>query len=302
MATRSSGSSRNALNVSPISRDVLRSMALAFGRSSVTSRIAPSRRVVMTSDMSLSLTHQQRIRDPGALAFGADDQRVDVEFLDRIGIGEHEVGDPQDRVDRRVRDRPSAGRESRRAAETVSGRAARPRYRRGVAGSSSVALSFNSSTSTPPEPTVITGPNSGSRVKPTISSATPPSHHALDIEAGAKRRSAARPRRAPRLRRFRLSLTAPASDLWATPSAFSATGKPSAIAAATASSTLAGATAWRHGKAGFASSALASASSRVSTLPLVGEGRCAAPGWRRSWRVPHPPARPLRADLPTRGR
>src|SRR5437899_422195 len=44
MATRSSGSSRNFANTAPIARLVAASMALAFGRSSSTSRTAPSRR------------------------------------------------------------------------------------------------------------------------------------------------------------------------------------------------------------------------------------------------------------------
>ena len=78
-------------------------MALAFGRSSVTSRMPPSRRVVMTSDIvsfrhcfrasaPQPALHQQRVGDPGALPFGADDQRVDVEFLDRAGIRRSEGG------------------------------------------------------------------------------------------------------------------------------------------------------------------------------------------------------------------
>src|SRR5438093_5745248 len=99
MATRKLGSSRNALKVSPISRDVFRSMALAFGRSSVTSRMVPSRRVVMTSAILLFSKHHQGVRDPGALAFGAHDQRVDVEFLDLAFILLHEAGNAGDGVD-----------------------------------------------------------------------------------------------------------------------------------------------------------------------------------------------------------
>ena len=70
-------------------------MALALGRSSVTSRIVPSRRVEMTSDILLLSQHQQRVGDPGALALGADDQRVDVEFLDLAGILLHEGGNAE---------------------------------------------------------------------------------------------------------------------------------------------------------------------------------------------------------------
>src|SRR5262245_842109 len=105
MATRSSGSSRNARKVSPISRDVWRSMALAFGRSSVTSRIAPSRRVLTTSDMlqlpclRCARGDQQRVGDPGALPFRADDQRIDVQFLDEVGMLADEAGNAQNRVD-----------------------------------------------------------------------------------------------------------------------------------------------------------------------------------------------------------
>src|SRR4051812_47351209 len=99
MATRSSGSSRNALKVSPISREVLRSMALALGRSSVTSRIEPSRRVEMTSGILVFSQHQKRVGDPGALAFRADDQRIDVEFLDLAGIRLHEGSNARDGVD-----------------------------------------------------------------------------------------------------------------------------------------------------------------------------------------------------------
>ena len=192
MATRSSGSSRNAWKVSPISREVLRSMALAFGRSSVTSRmralaaggddvrhgillVEASKRSALPPrarrSQGSSTSSASAIQAP--LPFGADDQRIDVELLDRAGIRDREVGDAESHRPPR-RDRPSAGRDSRRAAGTVSGRAAPPRCRARVAGSSSVALSFSSSTSTPPEPIVITGPNSGSRVMPTISSATPP--------------------------------------------------------------------------------------------------------------------------------
>src|SRR6056297_1085371 len=45
IAVRNSGSSRKSRNISPISRLVLRSIALALGRSSVTSRTWPRRSV-----------------------------------------------------------------------------------------------------------------------------------------------------------------------------------------------------------------------------------------------------------------
>ena len=44
--------------------------------------------------------HEQGIRDPGAFAFGANNQRVDIEFGERIRMGEREVGDLLDCVDR----------------------------------------------------------------------------------------------------------------------------------------------------------------------------------------------------------
>ena len=44
---------------------------------------------------------QQHIRDEGAFALPADDQRIDLEFLDAAGMIEHEGGDLQNRVDRR---------------------------------------------------------------------------------------------------------------------------------------------------------------------------------------------------------
>src|SRR5436190_6378298 len=72
MATRRSGSSRNDAKTRPIARLVARSMALAFGRSRVTSRTPPSTRVRTGSGRSLMSRSQRPQHRP------ADDVPLDL--------------------------------------------------------------------------------------------------------------------------------------------------------------------------------------------------------------------------------
>src|ERR1700722_4092325 len=89
MATRSCGSSRNAPNTSFRRRLAGRSIALAFGRSMVTSRMGPSVTVLIPSDIALLLWQQpnQGIDSNRALAARSDDHRVHVEFDQAIDVG-----------------------------------------------------------------------------------------------------------------------------------------------------------------------------------------------------------------------
>src|SRR5882757_8717464 len=107
MPMRSSGSSRNAVKIAFSRRLAARSMALAFGRSRVTSRIAPSR-VVRTpscvdwrTDMSRLLRGRlpaqcmqsavgqanQRVDCDGAEARWPNDDGVDVDLDESIYVG-----------------------------------------------------------------------------------------------------------------------------------------------------------------------------------------------------------------------
>src|SRR3546814_5128034 len=87
MATRSSGSSRKSLKVLPKSRLVARSMALAFGRSSVTSRMAPRRLLRTTSglgsDIGIAPPDDERVGGKSAAALGCYDERIDLQLNDR---------------------------------------------------------------------------------------------------------------------------------------------------------------------------------------------------------------------------
>src|SRR6185437_9117334 len=92
MQTRSAGSSRKAVKISFRRRLAARSMALAFGRSRVTSRTAPVVRVriparSLTSVISCLLGKaNQRIDGHDAEAGGADDHGIEVELQQSIHI------------------------------------------------------------------------------------------------------------------------------------------------------------------------------------------------------------------------
>src|SRR3546814_13022092 len=101
MATRSSGSSRKSLKVLPKSRLVARSMALAFGRSSVTSRMAPRRLLRTTSglgsDIGIAPPDDERVGGKSAAALGCYDERIDLQLHDRDRLAERK---PLHRIDR----------------------------------------------------------------------------------------------------------------------------------------------------------------------------------------------------------
>src|SRR3546814_2882611 len=101
MATRSSGSSRKSLKVLPKSRLVARSMALAFGRSSVTSRMAPRRLLRTTSglgsDIGIAPPDDERVGGKSAAALGCYDERIDLQLHDRDRLAERK---PLHRLDR----------------------------------------------------------------------------------------------------------------------------------------------------------------------------------------------------------
>ena len=106
----------------------------------------------------------------------------------------------------------------------------------------------------------MTGPKIGSRVMPTISSATPPLHHALDIEAGAERRQRIG-RVAHGASSRRLSLTAPCSDLCGDAERLQRHGKAERRGGSDGLVGVGGAPPGGTGRPASASSALASASS-----------------------------------------
>src|SRR5579863_4635305 len=99
IATRSAGSSRKALNTAFRRRLAARSMALALGRSMVTSSTAPLRAVLMPlatpsvrverSDIALSSLHEtdQCIDRHRALTARAHDDRIQIELGELLEIG-----------------------------------------------------------------------------------------------------------------------------------------------------------------------------------------------------------------------
>ena len=179
MATRSSGSSRNALNVSPMRRLVARSMALALGRSSVTSMIPLSRRILIGS-----LTSLLPLPPPFAAWFGS--ARRALPHPAPLGPTPSGLTSSSSSLLRCSAAKRAMARIASTAASTSA--ASRPRWpsRSGaqrsfanasrtspsVTGSSRVTLSASNSTSVPPEPIVSISPSCGSRLKPTSNSTT----------------------------------------------------------------------------------------------------------------------------------
>src|SRR3989338_258990 len=88
--TRKESSSRKSRNTSPITRLVFRLIALALGASSVTSRIAPSRRVLIGPSVRisiLSLSDKSIDRDS---PLGPHEDRVDFDFF-KAAVGQHQI-------------------------------------------------------------------------------------------------------------------------------------------------------------------------------------------------------------------
>src|SRR3546814_15204346 len=81
-----------SLNVLPWSRLVASSMALAFGRSSVTSRRAPRRLLRTTSglgsDIGIAPPDDERVGGKSAAALGCYDERIDLQLHDRDRLAE----------------------------------------------------------------------------------------------------------------------------------------------------------------------------------------------------------------------
>src|SRR5690606_16898748 len=75
-----------------------------------TSPLSPGSRDALlpqgSSDRFVLPRHQQRIGHPGALALGADDERIDVQLLDRVVEGE--AGDAENGIDGRGKVRLAA--------------------------------------------------------------------------------------------------------------------------------------------------------------------------------------------------
>src|SRR5581483_4725703 len=101
MATRRSGSSRKRANSAPMIRLVAASIALALGRSSVTSRTAPRRATLTCASAIVLLLYQadERVRGDGAAARRADDERIDVELDQAIGVRHRERLHGEDGLD-----------------------------------------------------------------------------------------------------------------------------------------------------------------------------------------------------------
>src|SRR5207302_7462682 len=99
IATRRAGSSRKRAKASPIARLVAASIAFAFGRSSTTSKMAPSR--VMRRGDSVKRTLPDEINEhiggDGAQPVRPHHQRIDVEFQQPIDVTQHEGLNRQDR-------------------------------------------------------------------------------------------------------------------------------------------------------------------------------------------------------------
>src|SRR5450432_155836 len=108
IAMRSSASSRNELNTSLRRRLVARSMALALGRSIVTSRMTPSLTILIPSDMAFPYRSvelfqaDQRIDGDRPQTRRPDDDRVDVDFNERIAVRRRVVRDPENHIDQRI--------------------------------------------------------------------------------------------------------------------------------------------------------------------------------------------------------
>src|ERR1700679_3499354 len=108
MAMRSDLSSRNLMNTSFKRRLVARSMALALGRSIVTSSMLPSVTVLTPSDMAdlfilagLSETNQC-IDGHRPFSRGPYDHRIDVDFLKRRKLRGCVAGDAGHDLDERI--------------------------------------------------------------------------------------------------------------------------------------------------------------------------------------------------------
>src|SRR5215208_4713141 len=87
MAQRRPGSSRKSANTSPMIRLVAASMALAFGRSIVTSSTVPRRSVLMgLSLIGLLSQSDQGINGDSALARWKNQQGIDLELLERFPV------------------------------------------------------------------------------------------------------------------------------------------------------------------------------------------------------------------------
>src|SRR5260370_37085360 len=100
MATRSSGSSRNSAKSRPIARLVTASIAFALGRSSTTSRMAPRRATRSGPSVNSILPDDtdERIDRDGAVPFGADHQRVDVELEQALAVPDREGLEREQRI------------------------------------------------------------------------------------------------------------------------------------------------------------------------------------------------------------
>ena len=134
----------------------------------------------------------QRVDGDRALPFGPDDQRVDVELLERVGMRLGEARDGQRRGDRRVEiaDRPAAKalqqrrglqRKDRRADLILASPAEAARRNRPEARPARRRLRSSSAART-----------CGSRVTPISSSATRIRHHRFDQQAPRQARASAR--------------------------------------------------------------------------------------------------------------